>query len=141
MNLSVGELTATLRRVFNFGSHAMNSGSCGSHAVAGSGGKAVGSMVDADDERLEKLFALSAMAVDTRAEWSEGPSATAGGAGLKRRRTGNSDDANDGKDAAVSHQLGARLSMNEGRCAKKRRAQSKRLAKSEAKLLNLAAEC
>ena len=37
--------------------------------------------------------------------------------------------------------LGARLSMNEGiRRAKKRRAQSKRLAKSEAKLLDLAAE-
>jgi len=138
----MGELTATLRRVFNFGSHAMNSGSCGSHAVAGSGGKAVGSMVDADDERLEKLFALSAMAVDTRAEWSEGQSAAAGGAGLKRRRTGNSDDADDDEDAAVSAQLGARLSMNEGiPRAKKRWAQSKRLAKSEAKLLDLAAEC
>jgi len=57
----VGELTA----VFNFGSHAMNGGSGGSPAVAGSGGKAVGSMVDANDERWEKLFALSAMAVDT----------------------------------------------------------------------------
>jgi len=28
--------------------------------VAGSGGEAVGSMVDANDERWEKLFALSA---------------------------------------------------------------------------------
>ena len=79
MNLSVGELTATLRRVFNFRSHAMNGGSGGSHAVAGNGGEAVGSMVDANDERWEKLFALSAMAVDTSAEWSEGPSAAAGG--------------------------------------------------------------
>jgi hypothetical protein len=116
----------------------MNGGSGGSHAVAGSGGEAVGSMVDANDERWEKLFALSAMAVDTRAEWSEGPSAAAGGAGSKRRRTGDSDDADDGEDAAVSAQLGARLSMNEGiRRAKKRRAQSKRLVKSEAKLLDL----
>ena len=57
----------------------MNGGSGGSHAVAGSGGEAVGSMVDANDERWEKLFALSAMAVDTSAEWSEGPSAAAGG--------------------------------------------------------------
>ena len=64
MNLSVGELTASLRRVFNFGSHVMNGGSGGSHAVAGSGGEAVSSMVDANDERWEKLFALSAMAVD-----------------------------------------------------------------------------
>jgi len=89
VNLSVGELTATLRRVFNFGSHAMKGGSGGSHAVAGSGGEAVSSMVDANDERWEKLFALSAMAVDTSAEWSEGPSAAAGGAVSKRRRTGD----------------------------------------------------
>ena len=51
------------------------------------------------------------MAVDTRAEWSEGPSAAAGGAGSKRRRTGDSDDSDDGGDAVVSAQLGARLSM------------------------------
>ena len=119
----------------------MNGGSGGSRAVAGSGDEAVGSMVDANDERWEKLFALSAMAVDTSAEWSEGPSAAAGGAGSKRRRTGDSDDSDDGEDAAVSAQLGARLSMNANiRRAKKRRAQSKRLAKSEAKLLDLAAE-
>ena len=89
------------------------------------GGEAVGSMVDANDERWEKLFALSAMAVDTIAEWSEGPSAAAGGAGAgsKRRRTGDSDDADDGEDAAVFAQLGARLSMFENiRRAKKRRA-------------------
>jgi len=109
--------------------------------VGGSGGEAVGSMVDANDERWEKLLALSAMAVDSRAEWSEGPSAAAGGAGSKRRRTGDSDDADDREDAAVSAHLGARLSMNEGiRRAKKRRAESKRLAKSEAKLLDLAAQ-
>jgi len=42
----------------------MKGGSGGSHAVAGSGGEAVSSMVDANDERWEKLFALSAMAVD-----------------------------------------------------------------------------
>ena len=138
MNLSVGEPTATLRSVFNFGSHAMNGRSGGSHAVGGSGGEVVGSMVDANDERWEKLLALSAMAVDSRAEWSEGPSAAAGGAGSKGRRTGDSDDADDGEDAAVSAQLGARLSINEGiRRAKKRRAESKRLAKSEAKLLDL----
>ena len=47
----------------------------------------------------------------TSAEWSEGPSAAAGGAGSKRRRTGDSDDSDDGEDAAVSAQLGARLSM------------------------------
>ena len=47
----------------------------GSHAVAGSGGEVVGNMVDANDERWGKLFVLSTMAVDTRAEWSEGPSA------------------------------------------------------------------
>jgi len=70
----------------------MNGGSGGSHVVTGSGGEAVGSMVDVNDERWEKLFALSAMTVDTRAEWSEGPSAAAGGAGSKRRRTGDSDD-------------------------------------------------
>jgi len=65
----------------------------------------------------------------------------AGGGGSKRRRTGNSDDTDDGEDAVVSAQLGARLSMNEGiRCAKKRWAQSNRLSKSEAKLLDLAAE-
>ena len=38
----------------------MNGGSGGSRAVAGSGDEAVGSMVDANDERWEKLFALSA---------------------------------------------------------------------------------
>ena len=32
----------------------MNGGSGGLHAVAGSGGEAVGSMVDANDERWEK---------------------------------------------------------------------------------------
>ena len=64
----------------------------------------------------------------TSAEWSEGPSAAAGGAGSKRRRTGDRDDADDGEDDAVSAQLGARLSMNENiRRAKKLRAQSKRL--------------
>ena len=47
----------------------MNGGSGGSHAVAGGGGEAVGSMVDANDERWEKLFALSAMAVDTDTVW------------------------------------------------------------------------
>jgi len=116
-------------------SHAMNGGSGGSHAV--------GSIVDANDERWEKIFALSDMAMDPIAEWCEGPSAAAGGArvGLKRRRTGDSDDADDGEDAAVSALLGVRLAMNEGmRRAKRRRAESKRLAKSEAKLLDLAAE-
>ena len=54
--------------------------------MAGSGGEAVGSMVDANEERWEKLFPLSAMPVDTSAEWSEGPSAAAGGAA--RRGTG-----------------------------------------------------
>ena len=84
---------------------------------------------------------MSTTLVSTSAEWSEGPSAGAGAAGSKRRRTGDSDDADDGEDAGVSAQLGARLSMNEGiRRAKKRRAQSKRLAKSEAKLLDLVAE-
>ena len=44
----------------------------------------------------------------------------AGGAGSKRCRTGDSDDSDDGEDAAVSAQLGARLSMNENiRRAKK----------------------
>jgi len=99
----------------------MNGGSSGSPAVARSGGEAVGSMVDANDERWEKLFSLSAMAVDTSAEWSEGPSAAAGGADSKRRRTGDSDDSDDGEDATVSAQLGARFSMNENiRRAKKR---------------------
>jgi len=114
----------------------------GSHAInSGSGGEAVGSMVVANDEMCEKLLALPDMDVDSSAEWSEGPSAAAGGVGSKRRRTGDSDDANDGEDAAVSARLGARLSMNEGiRCAKKRRANRKRQTKAEAKLLDCAAE-
>jgi len=90
----------------------------------GSGGEAVGSMVDVNHEMWETLLALPDMDGDSSAEWSEGPSAAAGGAGLKRRRTSDSDDADDGEDAAVSARLGARLSMNE--CIqriKKRRAQ------------------
>jgi len=51
-------MTATLRSVFNFGSHALNGGSGGSHAVGGSGGEAVGSMVDANDEVCGKSFLL-----------------------------------------------------------------------------------
>jgi len=122
------------------GPHAMNGGT-GGGAVGGSAGETVHSMADANDQMWEKLFALSAMAEDSRAEWSEGPSAAAGGAGSKRRRTGDSDDSDEGEDAAVSARLGARLSMNENlRRAKQRRAQGKRLAKAEAKLLDLAAQ-
>ena len=45
-------------------------------------------MVDANDETWQKLLALPDMDVDSSAEWSEGPSAAAGGAGSKRRRVG-----------------------------------------------------
>jgi len=107
----------------------------------GGSGEAVGSMVDANDEMWEKLLVLPDMDVDSSAEWSEGPSAAAGGAGSKRRRTGDSDDADDGEDTAVSARLGARLSMNECiRRAKKRRVHKKRQTKAKAKLLDRAAE-
>jgi len=97
--------------------------------------------VDANDEMWEKLLALPDMDVDSSAEWSEGPSAAAGGAGSKSRRTGNNDDGDDGEDAAVSAGLGARLSMNECICRpKKRRAHRKRQTKAAAKLLDCAAE-
>ena len=60
---------------------------------------------------------------------------------MKRRRTGDSEDADDGEDAAVSARLGARLPMNEGiRRAKKRKVNRKRQTKAEAKLLDRAAE-
>ena len=55
-----------------------------------------------NDEMWEKLLALPDMDVDSSAEWSEGPSAAVGGAGSKRRRTDDSNDADDGEDAAVS---------------------------------------
>jgi len=46
------------------GSHVMN---------GGSGGEAVGSMEDANDEMWKKFLALPDMDQDSSAEWSEGP--------------------------------------------------------------------
>ena len=111
----------------------------------GSGGKAVVSMKDANDDMWDRLFALPDMDPIRSAEWSEGPSASVGGAGFKRKRTdaGDSDDVGDGEDQAadVSNRLGVRLSKNESMRAKKqRRAQKKRQAKAEAKLLDRAAQ-
>jgi len=80
---------------------------------------------------------------DRSAEWSEGPSASVGGAGFKRKRTdaGDSDDVGDGEDADVSNRLGVRLSKNESmRANKQRRAHKKRQAKAEAKLLDRTAQ-
>ena len=45
----------------------------------GSGGKAVGSMGDANDEMWERFLAFPDMDKDSSAEWSEGPSAALGG--------------------------------------------------------------
>ena len=39
----------------------------------GSGGEAVGSMEDANDEMWERFFALPDIDQDSSAEWSEGP--------------------------------------------------------------------
>jgi len=60
----------------------------------GSGGKAVVSMEDANDDMWDRLFNLPDMDPDRSAEWSQGPSASVGGAGFKRKRTdaGDSDD-------------------------------------------------
>jgi len=100
-------------------------------------------MEDATDDMWDRLFALPDMDPDRSAEWSEGPSASVGGAGFKRKRTdaGDSDDVGDGEDADVSNRLVVRLSKNESMRAKKqRRAQKKRQAKAEAKLLDRAAQ-
>jgi len=95
----------------------------------GSGGKAVVSMEDANDDMWDRLFALPDIDPDRSAEWSEDPSASVGGAGFKRKRTyaGDSDDVGDGEDADVSNRLGVPLSKNEiMRAKKQRRAQKKR---------------
>ena len=98
--------------MYQIGSHAMN---------GGSGGKAVVSMEDANDDMWDRLFALPDMDPDRSAEWSEGPSALVGGAGFKRKRTesGDSDDVGDGEDTDVSNRLGVRLRKNERMRAKK----------------------
>jgi len=48
-------------------------------------------------------FTLPDMDPDRSAEWSEGPSASVGGAGFKRKRTdaGNNNDVGDSEDADV----------------------------------------
>eukprot|EP00277_Geminigera_cryophila_P004392 CAMPEP_0179427208 /NCGR_PEP_ID=MMETSP0799-20121207/13244_1 /TAXON_ID=46947 /ORGANISM="Geminigera cryophila, Strain CCMP2564" /LENGTH=82 /DNA_ID=CAMNT_0021202201 /DNA_START=891 /DNA_END=1139 /DNA_ORIENTATION=+ len=71
----------------------------------GSGGEAVGSMEDANDEMWERFLALPDMDQDSSAEWSDGPRAALGGAGSKRQRmgAGDSNDVGDGEDAVWSH--------------------------------------
>jgi len=49
---------------YRIGSPAMN---------GGSGGEAVGSMEDANDEMWERFLALPDMDQDSSAKWSEGP--------------------------------------------------------------------
>jgi len=89
----------------------------------GSGGEAVGSMEDGNDEMWERFFALPDMDQDRNAEWCEGPSAALGGAGSKGQRTdaGDSDDVGDGEDADVSVRLGVWLGKNQCIRAKKQR--------------------
>jgi len=67
---------------------------------SGSGGEAVGSMEDANDEMWEGFLALPDMDQDSSAEWSEGPRAALAGAGSKRQRmgAGDSNDVGDGED-------------------------------------------
>jgi len=63
-------------------------------------------MADANNEMWDRLFALPDMDPDRSAEWSEGPSAVVGGAGLKRQRTdaGDTNDVGDSDDTDVSNQ-------------------------------------